>query len=153
MKKMKTKIAKKVLSLMVAGTLNTYLIHAQTALSGTGSNGCGASATGTDNTSIGCSAGASNAAGAIDNTFLGKNSGYSNSTGDYNTFTGFEAGKLSDIGSNNTFNGYQAGYSNAAHTYGGRDHVFVGYQAGYNSGNGDSEGTSVQNVLSDTNDK
>ncbi len=124
----KQQILKGISAIIIVGNMCIYKVSAQTQGSGSITNTNGAGTSGTNR------------------CFIGDNAGNSN-TGSNNSIFGHSAGKLNDSGGNNSFFGYQSGYSNAAHTYGGHDHVFVGYQAGYNSGNGDSEGTSAQNTF------
>lgn len=98
---MKTASLKMILAVITAGTFSIFGAQGQnTAASGTSSNTCSAGTGGSNNTSVGCSAGSS-------------------TTGSQNCFVGYSAGSSNTSGSNNTCLGYSSntgasGLSNAA---------------------------------------
>ncbi|MDP1746456.1 MAG: tail fiber domain-containing protein [Bacteroidota bacterium] len=142
----KNQFLKKISALIIAGTIGSYEINAQTHGAGAINTANSVGTVGTWHCFIGSGTGASNTGGY--NSFLGEYAGGANTSGANNTFTGFEAGRTSTVGGNNTFNGYQAGYSNgSSYATGGHNHTFIGYRAGYTTGTNDTEGISVQNTF------
>ncbi|HXD94641.1 MAG TPA: tail fiber domain-containing protein, partial [Bacteroidia bacterium] len=112
---MKTSTKTKLLTLMAVSTLCVYNVNAQTALSGSGSNTCGAgNAGGSTNTSVGCVAGSSNTTGTK-NTATGDSALYSNTVSGNSAF-GFCSMKLNTTGVSNDATGTNSMYSNSTGT-------------------------------------
>jgi hypothetical protein len=81
---------------------------------------------GTGNLFVGKDAGAVNSATVTENTFVGDSAGFSNTSGSGNAFFGKDAGHGNTTGFANTFIGKDAGHGNTT----GRDNTFVGNGAG-----------------------
>jgi hypothetical protein len=129
---MKTQILKTAIAIIFAINFNVNYVNSQTALSGTGENTCGAGNAGTDNTFVGCAAGAAIQSGGNYNSALGENALNSITTGDDNVGIGFEAGEGTTTGARNSYLGYRAGYNVTLAT----DNTFIGYAAGFSDRTG-----------------
>src|ERR1700756_894329 len=138
----------KKLNVFLALCVAASIANAQTTLSGTGSNSCGAnSGTGTDNTSLGCGAGNSGMTGlhstlvglaaggslstGSDNCAFGAKTMYGMLTGAYNTAYGEAALSIGTTGNYNNAVGYQSLFNNTANK-----NNSVGYQALYSNTSG-----------------
>ena len=109
------------------GTQNTYVGRSSGAVNGASS--------GSYNSTLGYTAGASLTSGAS-NTAIGNAALYSNTTASNNTAVGYQAGYSNTTGQYNCALGYQAGYNSTVYSY----NNFFGYQAGQGNGGNEKNG-------------